>query len=148
MEINNYPNYTIYPDGTILNHKLFIIMASCPDKDGYRILGLRNKDGRKTKKLHRLLAEHFIPNPDNLPLVDHWDGKPSNNSLDNLRWVTLSGNCQNRKDSELHILEFIHRGKKRYYFGKMINRIQYQCASYDKKKVEKYIEEKRHLFDI
>jgi hypothetical protein len=140
-EINNYPDYTIYPDGTILNHKLFIIMTICKDKDGYGTIGLRNKDGRKTKKVHRLLAEHFIPNPDNLPLVDHCDGNPSNNSLDNLRWVTLSGNCQNRKDSELHILEYIHRGKKRYHFSKMINTIQYQYASYDKKKVEKYIEE-------
>jgi hypothetical protein len=141
MEINNYPDYTIYPDGTILNHKLFVIKMSWKDKDGYIITTLSNKDGKKCKKLHRLLAEHFIPNPDNLPLVDHIDRNPSNNSLDNLRWVSLTGNCQNRKDSEIHILEYIHRGKIRYHFSKMINRKSYQSASYDKKKVEKYIEE-------
>ena len=141
MEINNYPNYTIYPDGTILNHKLFIIMTSSKDKDGYRILGLRNKDGRKTKKVHRLLAQHFIPNPDNLPLVDHIDRNPSNNSLDNLRWVDLSGNCQNRKDSEIKIYEYPHKGRIRYHFSKMIDRKLYQSACYDKKKVEEYIKE-------
>tara|TARA_R100000734_G_C3275327_1_gene70256 strand:+ start:80 stop:535 length:456 start_codon:yes stop_codon:yes gene_type:complete len=141
MEINNYPDYTIYPDGTILNHKLFVIKMSWKDKDGYIITNLSNKDGKKCKKLHRLLAEHFIPNPDNLPLVDHIDRNPSNNSLDNLRWVSLSGNCQNRLDSEIHIIDYIHKGKIRYHFSKMIDRKSYQCASYDKKKVEKYIEE-------
>jgi len=141
MEINNYPNYTIYPDGTILNHKLFVIKKSWKDKDGYIITTLSNKDGKKCKKVHRLLAEHFIPNPDNLPLVDHIDRVPSNNSLDNLRWVSLSGNCQNRVDSKIHIMEYIHRGKIRYHFSKMIDRKSYQSASYDKKKVEKYIKE-------
>jgi len=141
MEINNYPNYTIYPDGTILNHKLFVIKKTWKDKDGYIITNLSNEDGKKCKKVHRLLAEHFIPNPDNLPLVDHIDRNPSNNSFDNLRWVSLSGNCQNRKDSGITIYEYIHRGKIRYQFNKMIDRKSYQSTSYDKKNVEKYIKE-------
>lgn len=41
---------------------------------------------------HRLLAEYFIPNPENKPLVHHKDGNPLNNNLNNLQWVTYSEN--------------------------------------------------------
>ena len=45
---------------------------------------------------HRILARHFIPNPDNLPQVDHIDRNPLNNSIENLRWVSASENNRNR----------------------------------------------------
>ena len=45
---------------------------------------------------HRILARHFIPNPDNLPQVDHIDRNKTNNSIENLRWVSSSDNNRNR----------------------------------------------------
>ena len=51
----------------------------------------------KTYKLHRLLAQAFIPNPMNKPEVDHIDGNKQNNCLSNLRWATRAENMRNKK---------------------------------------------------
>lgn len=56
------------------------------------------KDGKaKTYSLHRLLAEAFIPNPNNLPVVNHKDENPLNYSLDNLEWCTQQYNVDYSK---------------------------------------------------
>ena len=52
----------------------------------------------KWKLIHRLVAELFIPNPYNKPFVDHIDHNKSNNSIDNLRWVTMEENNKHRYD--------------------------------------------------
>lgn len=62
------------------------------DADGYYVTNLKINNKRMHIKLHRLLAEAFIPNPDNLPCVNHKDENPSNCSLDNLEWCTKSYN--------------------------------------------------------
>ena len=57
----------------------------------YRVTLARN--GKKTQRyLHRLLAEHFIPNPNNLPQVNHKNGNKLKCDLDNLEWVTAQEN--------------------------------------------------------
>jgi len=71
-------------DSRILRHK--------PGKYGYRYLTLY-KDGHKlTKKIHRLVAEAFLPNPHNKKEVNHIDGDKNNNCLENLEWATSSEN--------------------------------------------------------
>ena len=53
-------------------------------------------DGKRThKKIHRMVAEAFIPNPNNLPEVDHIDTDKNNNCVSNLRWVTHQENHMN-----------------------------------------------------
>lgn len=62
------------------------------EKDGYKVVSLCNHGKRKTGKVHRLVAEAFIQNSDNLPEVNHKDGNKANNSVNNLEWCTSSQN--------------------------------------------------------
>lgn len=68
------------------------------DKEGYCHCNV----GRSKLRVHRLVAEMFIPNPDNLPVVDHIDGNKSNNNVENLRWVTVQKNTQAAYDIGLN----------------------------------------------
>ena len=62
------------------------ILKPFSNKDGYLQIGLRKNRGRKNWLVHRLVAKTFIPNPDNLPEVNHKDENPSNNKVENLEW--------------------------------------------------------------
>lgn len=60
--------------------------------NGYLRVSLWNKGKGKHHLVHRLVAEAFIPNPDNLPMVNHIDGNKRNNNVSNLEWCNLSQN--------------------------------------------------------
>lgn len=65
------------------------ILKQYIDEDGYCRVGL-HKDGKEyTVGVHRLVAESFIPNSNNLPLVDHINGTRNDNNVGNLRWFTV-----------------------------------------------------------
>jgi len=59
---------------------------------GYATIALANRGNVKYYQVHRLVAQAFIPNPNNLPCVNHKDENPSNNHVDNLEWCTKSYN--------------------------------------------------------
>jgi hypothetical protein len=61
---------------------------------GYLRANLSKDKTVKQLSVHRLVAEAFIPNPDNLPQVDHIDGNKLTNHVENLRWISQSENCR------------------------------------------------------
>ena len=63
-------------------------------KHGYMECHLYKDSKRHHAYIHRLIAQHFIANPENKPFVNHIDGDPLNNALDNLEWVTYKENTQ------------------------------------------------------
>lgn len=60
---------------------------------GYLEVTLTHNNKRKYCKVHRLVAQTFIPNPDNLPQINHKDENPLNNNVENLEWCTAKYNC-------------------------------------------------------
>lgn len=75
--------------------KEIVLKATSVCEKGHLSVGLY-KNGRGYKPLiHRLVAEHFLPNKNNLPIVDHIDGNPTNNNLQNLRWCNYKENNAN-----------------------------------------------------
>lgn len=67
------------------------------DKNGYAIVSFTQNGLAKSISFHRLYAELWIPNPDNLSDIDHKDGNKLNNNPANLRWCSRSQNCRNRR---------------------------------------------------
>ena len=97
-------DYLIYSDGRLYSKKTNRFLKGKIDNVGYQVyaLAINDKISDKKKRLskmcyaHRLVAEYFLPNPDNLPQVDHIDRNKLNNDVSNLRWVSTKENNANK----------------------------------------------------
>lgn len=69
-----------------------LILKTNKDKDGYECVTLKSGGKSYRKKVHRLVAEAFIDNPDNYPCIDHINGIRDDNRAENLRWCTVKMN--------------------------------------------------------
>jgi len=83
-------NYEISNIGRIITkcHKKKRILGTYISEQGYEMVRLTRNNKTKGFLLHRLVAQHFISNPNNLPIVHHKDNIKSNNRVENLTWVT------------------------------------------------------------
>ena len=93
-DLEDYNGYKINESGIIVNKKGHV-MRTAVSNSGYLRTAIETNEGiRKNVSVHRLVAQTFIPNPDNLPVVLHKDNDPLNNHVSNLKWGTQSENIE------------------------------------------------------
>lgn len=86
-------SYQVSNFGKVYSLKTNKILKGCNCKNGYERLVLR-KDGKSFScTVHRLVANAFIDNPEQHPIINHKDENPQNNRVDNLEWCSFEYNC-------------------------------------------------------
>lgn len=95
-KIPGYKNYSVSDSGLVRNDKTGRIKATKSDSKGrdYQHVDLYSDGKGRSMRVHRLVAQAYIPNPENKPEVNHKDGNPRNNRADNLEWATKSENMK------------------------------------------------------
>ena len=87
--------YAATEEGQIWSYRTQRFLKTADNGHGYLYVSL-TKDGiKKCYRVNRLIAETFIPNPENLPVVDHKDRNRKNNNMNNLQWVSYQDNLKN-----------------------------------------------------
>lgn len=95
--------YAISKNGEVYSYFLNRPMKLKTNKTGYLVVHLRKQDEEKHPSVHRLVAEHFIDNPENKPTVNHIDGNKKNNCVENLEWSTHKEQSKHALDQGLII---------------------------------------------
>lgn len=117
--------YQVSNLGKVKRVKTTRVLKGCKDKGGYLRVNLSKNSVTSTNTLHRLVAEAFIPNPDNKPEVDHINENKTNNRVDNLEWTTRKDNLnygtRNKRISKTQsvpiIATNIKTGKSTEFYG-------------------------------
>ena len=129
--INNIlTDYDINEQGQIYSHKTNKFLTGYIDNTGYRTVLLTVEGKKKNYLVHRLVAQTFIPNENNLPIVNHKDGNKLNNVVDNLEWVTQSENRIHAIKTEISDLAYGKRNKSQIDINDVETWKQYLDTNY------------------
>lgn len=114
--VKDYEDYYLISNyGELYIKKKKRLVKECKDKQGYTKIILYKDGTRKYTQMHRLVAQHFIPNPDNKPLILHKIplSKGGTNRADNLYWGTPRENIIDKiKDGNFY--SYLHKRKIKY----------------------------------
>ena len=115
-KVKDFEMYSVTKDGRIYSHISNRFLKEYNHNHGYLSTAF-HKDGKSHSKLiHRVVAEAYLPNPDNLPTVNHKDGDKTNNNVSNLEWCSYA-------DNNLHAIENGLRGDTRKYSEDLVLRV-------------------------
>lgn len=88
----DYGNGMMYPKANFINKN-----------NGYLYCGITYPDGQRQRRVHVLVAEVYLPNPNNFPIVMHKDNNKANPNVENLQWGTVSQNTKSSFDDGLQV---------------------------------------------
>jgi len=101
-EIEGHPNYIVSSVGYVIKKSTGKRMATTLTEDGYVIVRITQNNKIKRLRLHRLVALHFVPNPENKPEVNHKDGNKLNCRATNCEWNTRQENAKHAQETGLY----------------------------------------------
>ena len=113
-DIEGWPGYKVSTEGRVSGPRsknLKLVKGN----NGYMKVTLSFKGKHKDKRVNRLVAEAFIPNPKNYPLVMHYDNNPMNNNVDNLSWGIYAENNKWMYTCNRHPINFTDETREKVY---------------------------------
>lgn len=132
--LTDFPQYEIFEDGRIYSHFTEKFLKPSLTTKGYETIELFNEKGSKRFLVHRLVAEAFIPNPDNYPQVNHKDEVKNHNNVENLEWCSARYNINYNDLPKRRAKNTDFSSEKFKELGRNANRSKWKTTyQYDKK---------------
>lgn len=123
MFIMGFDNYDIFEDGRVFSHKKQVYLKPQNNGSGYLKVNLYKNGKMHQAYLHRLVAETFIPNPNNYKYIDHIDMNKTNNCITNLRWCSAKQNTDNTARKSRY---GVSRSGAKHYSQEVIDSIRFE----------------------
>jgi hypothetical protein len=143
VELADFPGYFVNRNGQVKGKLKGLLTPQ--ESNGYQYVRLSTNNVSNKKYVHRLIAQTFLTNSDNLPEVDHKDWNRSNNCVENLRWIAREGNCQSKRkqiNNKSGVKGLYWSNSEDCWIAKrMINHIIYKKRFQDRNDAESYLTE-------
>ena len=137
VNITGYSNYQVSNCGNVKNIRTGRVLKSQDGRNGYLQVNLSNDGEKSTKKIHKLVANAFLENPENKRCIDHIDHNRTNNRISNLRYATNSENSQNKSMQSNNTSGIVgisfHKASQKWTAQIFVNGLKKHLGSFDDK---------------